>query len=306
MKKVLLTGASGFVGKRTIAPFLAKGFEVHAVSLTRKLGDLPEGVFEHCLDLFDGNAVRALLAELAPSHLLHLAWYAEPKKYQHSPENYRWVRASLDLLEAFALAGGRRVVMAGTCAEYDWGYGYCTEALTPLNPSSPYGICKYALSSLVPSYCRTQGLSSAWGRLFFLYGPGEYPERLVSSVITSLLRGEEARCTHGRQLRDFLYVDDVASAFVALLDSEVEGAVNIASGRPVALREIIYAAADIVGARHMVALGALPVSPSDPPLLVANCKRLAAEVGWIPRYDLVEGLMETVDYWKRHVGHERP
>jgi len=106
---------------------------------------------------------------------------------------------------------------------------------------------------------------------------------LVPSVIASLLRGEAARCTHGDQIRDFLHVTDVADAFVALLDSPVEGAVNIASGNPVALRQIVLAAADCLGARERVQFDAPSPSDNEPPLLVADWRRLANELGWRPK-----------------------
>ena len=120
----------------------------------------------------------------------------------------------------------------------------------------------------------------------------------MAAVITELLRGDLARCTHGNQIRDFLHVEDVASAFVALLDSTVEGAVNIASGQPVALREVVLAAADCLGARERVRFGVLPALENEPPLLVADVRRLAGELGWQPNYDLAAGIAQTVRYWQ--------
>ena len=100
------------------------------------------------------------------------------------------------------------------------------------HPCTPYAECKIALQQTLADVGRTQGLSTAWGRIFFQFGPHEHPERLVASVIISLLSGREAPCTHGRQIRSFLHVADVGAAFAALLDSELEGAVNIGSGEP--------------------------------------------------------------------------
>ncbi len=301
MKRVLLTGATGFIGRHAVAPLLAKGYEVHAVSLNNA-GEA-QGVQWHKANLLDGMAAAKLMAEITPTHLLHLAWYAEPGKFWRSLENYRWLEAGIALLRNFRKAGGGRVVMAGTCAEYDWDYGYCSESVTPCRPGTPYGACKHALQQVLHSYSRDSGLSSAWGRIFFLYGPSEHPARLVSSVITSLLRGEEARCTHGNQVRDFMHVEDVASAFVALLDSDVQGPVNIASGRPVTLREVVLAAADRLGAREQVKFGAIPAPENEPPLVAADVRRLAGEVGYSARYDLQAGIEQTVNWWKTQLKH---
>jgi len=238
------------------------------------------------------------MGAIQPTHLLHLAWYAEPGKFWQHPVNLAWVRASLDLLEQFHRQGGTRVVMAGTCAEYDWQYGFCSENVTPLVPHTFYGQCKNALQQLVAGAARTLGLSQAWGRVFFPYGPHEYPERLVASVASSLLKGERARCSHGRQLRDFLHVADMAQAFVQLLDSPVEGAVNLGSGQPIAIRELVQTLARLVDREDLLDLGALLPQPQEPPLLVADVRRLTQEVGWTPRFTLEQGLSQTLDWWK--------
>jgi nucleoside-diphosphate-sugar epimerase len=214
--------------------------------------------------------------------LLHFAWYAVPSRYWFAPENLQWVQASLALLQAFTQAGGQRVVMAGTCAEYDWNYGFCSEAITPLAPRTLYGVCKHALQMILSNFTRDNQLSSAWGRIFFLYGPHERPERLVPMVIRSLLRNEPARCSHGNQVRDFLHVQDVASAFVALLNSPVTGPVNIASGQAVRLKDLIYAIAAKIDQTQLVRLGAIPTLSDEPSFLVADVRRLHDEVGWQP------------------------
>ncbi len=297
MKRVLLTGASGFIGRHASALLAARGYEVHAVSSRPDTNTVP-GICWHHADLLGGVDTARLMAEVRPSHLLHFAWYAEPGKFWCSSENFRWLEASIALLRHFREQGGERVVMAGTCAEYDWNYGFCSEQVTPCRPVTPYGVCKNALQETLHSYCDEEGLSSAWGRIFFLYGPGEHPARLVASVVISLLKGEVARCTHGNQIRDFLHVDDVANAFIALLDSDVRGAVNIASGRPVTLREMVLAAADCLGARDQVNFGVLPATESEPPLLVADVRRIGTELGWRPNYDLTAGMAQTVRYWR--------
>ena len=296
MKRVLLTGATGFIGRNAIAPLVAKGYEVHAVT-SKQAGAVQEAHW-HYANLLDSKGIARLMAEIRPTHLLHFAWYAEPGKFWKSPENFRWLEASIALLRHFRESGGQRVAMAGTCAEYDWDYGYCSEAVTPCRPATPYGVCKNALQETLRAYSAEEKLSSACGRIFFLYGPNEQPGRLVSSVITSLLRGDSARCSHGNQLRDFMHVEDVASAFVALLDSTVEGPVNIASGHPVALREVVLAAADYLGARERVQFGAIPTPVNEPPLLVGDSRRLSDKVAWHPHYDLATGIAQTVDSWR--------
>ncbi len=297
MKRVLLTGATGFIGRHAIPLLLERGYDVHAVSSGVAPGS-GSGVRWHQANLLDPGQAATLIAEVQPTQLLHFAWYAEPGKYWGSLENFRWVQASLGLLREFYDQGGQRVVMAGTCAEYDWRYGYCSEEVTPLTPATLYGTCKHSLQSMLDFFSQKTGLSSAWGRIFFLYGPHEHPNRLVSSVICSLLEGRSARCSHGNQIRDFLHVEDVAGAFVALLESDVTGPVNIASGQPIALKDVIYRIADRLTRREMVQLGAISTPNNEPPLLVADVGRLLKEVCWQPKYDLEAGLKQTIEWWQ--------
>lgn len=295
MKRVLLTGASGFIGQHCIAPLLQCGYEVHAVS--RLPPRRPSGAAWHAVDLLDPEAVRFLVDTVRPTHLLHLAWYVVPGKLITAPENFDWVTASFELVRRFAEAGGTRLAVCGSGYEYDWSYGYCTEGLTPCQPDTVYGACKHALHEMVRSYAAGRPLSTAWPRVFFLYGPQEHPQRLVSSVIQALLRGQPAACSHGRQIRDYLHVQDVADGLVAVLDAAVQGAINVSSGRATTLREIVLTAGRLVGRPELVHLGALPARANDVPLVVGANTRLAG-LGWEPRYDLECGLRQTIDWWR--------
>src|SRR3954452_23524389 len=138
--RVLVTGATGFIGHHLPELLSSRGFEVATVS---RAGGV---------DLLEPGAPERVVAEVQPTHLLHLAWYAEPGKYWTSPENVRWVEASLALLRAFAAGGGRRAVLAGTCAEYDWAHGFCSEGVTPLAPWTLYGPSKHALREMAESF----------------------------------------------------------------------------------------------------------------------------------------------------------
>jgi nucleoside-diphosphate-sugar epimerase len=295
MKRVLVTGASGFIGRQTLEPLQRRGFEVHAIG--RRAGTA-SGVIWHRGDLFDAHVVTTLFKSIRPTHLLHMAWYAEHGSFWTAPENFQWVGATLTVLQAFALHGGQRVVAAGTCAEYDSRYGVCDEQLTPCLPSSEYGACKQAASSLMHAYARHAGFSAAWGRIFHVYGPYEHRDRLVASVTTALLNDRDALCSHGGQLRDFLHVADVGDAFAALLDSDVVGAVNIGSGEAVRIAELSLRLAMLAGRPERLRLGARTAAPSDPPILLPTVQRLATEVGWRPHRDLDSGLRDTLEWWR--------
>ena len=297
MKSLLLTGATGFIGRHCLPLLAALGYEIHAVS-SRPRSESALDVHWHQLDLLDWRQIANLLSDVRPTHLLHLAWYVAPGKLATSNDNYLWVQASLELFRQFHEHGGQRAVIAGSGYEYDWHYGYCSEALTPKVPNTFYGACKHALHSLVEAYSNQTELRSAWARIFFLYGPHEHPDRLVSSVIRSLLRGEPALCSHGRQIRDYLYVQDVADALITLLESDVVETVNIGSGNPITLKDLICQTASKLNRRDLVRLGAVPSHPFDSRLVVADTTRLSTELGWQPKYDLDRGLDETIAWWR--------
>ncbi|MEW6141324.1 MAG: NAD(P)-dependent oxidoreductase [Thermodesulfobacteriota bacterium] len=298
MKRALVTGASGFIGRQAILPLQERGFELHVVCRKACPVQSP-GVIEHHGDLLDHDRMAEIVAAVKPTHLLHFAWHVDPTDYRVSVNNLSWVRASIELLEVFRSHGGTRVVMAGTCMEYDWRYGYCTENLTPLCDSPLYSACKGALGTILGAFGRETGISSAWGRIFFAYGPHEHPMRLVASVVRSLLRGEPALCTSGEQVRDFLHVADIGAAFAALLDSDVVGPVNIGSGIPVALKDIVEAIAAKIGRPDLLRLGALQSDPSEARLVVADIRRLSQEVKWSPTWSLSEGLDHTIEWHRR-------
>lgn len=294
MSRLLVTGASGFVGRHALAPLLAAGHELHAVT-RREEPDRAEGVTWHRADLLSSAGV---VAEVEPEVLLHLAWYVEPGRFWTAPENVRWVEASLALLRAFAGSGGRRAVLAGTCAEYDWtAVGErCSEEDTPLRPATLYGAAKQALHGVAARYAKQAGFALAWGRIFFVYGPGEPDGRLVPTVGRALLAGEPVPTSRGDQVRDFMHVEDVAAAFAALAGSDVTGAVNVASGEPVAVREVVDGLAALAGRPDLPQPGALPDREGDPPRLVADVSRLRDEVGFAPRIGLREGLEGTLKW----------
>lgn len=297
MKRVLLTGATGFLGLHARGELEARGFEVHTTG-SSSLG--PAGsAAHHRVDLLDGKQRDALLAAVRPTHLLHLAWAKKPGgELFNSRENYDWLCASLGLAQSFAEHGGQRLVCCGTSAEYDWSYGYCTEHLTPTVPETTYGACKHALRVAVSALARDRQLSWAWPRVFFCYGPNEPRERVVPSVISSLLAGEPALCSHGNQLRGYLHVRDVARALALVVDGDAQGPINVCSATPVPLKAIVLKLGELLGRPELIRLGARPARSNDHPLVLGNNTRLRVELGWQQQIDLDEGLRETIAWWQ--------
>jgi len=292
MKRVLVTGAGGYVGRQTIGPLAARGFEIHAAS--RHPPALP-AIAAHAVDILDAAATAALVARLRPTHLLHLAWTTAHGRYWTDPANDAWMQATLALLDAFAAGGGTRAVLAGTCAAYDWSQPMPLDEAAPGEPATTYGRAKRATFAAAMA---RGGLSLAEGRIFFSYGAGEDPARFVPAIIRPLLHGEPARLTAGTQIRDFLEVRDLGAAMAALLDSPVTGGVNLATGTGIALADLARAIAAAIGRPDLLELGALPMRAGEPPVLTGRAERLTREVGFTPAIPLGRGIADAVAWWR--------
>lgn len=287
--RVLVTGATGLIGCQIMAPLKRDGNTV--VSISRR-GDVPGADEIYQADLLDDADRRAALHEARASHLIHLAWHDAPQGRMHAPENLDWTEATIALVREFAELGGKRMVAAGSCAEYDWSYERLSEQ-TPLRPGSIYGQAKAQTWQRLDEVADVLDIELTWARIFFCYGPGEPRGRLLGDLIHGLTEGVPVDCSDGRQERDYLHTADVAEALVRVLASDLTGPVNIGSGKAVEVRQLIMTLAELAGHPELIRLGARPRPETDPPRLVADVERLAS-TGFLPIYDLKRGLHDCL------------
>lgn len=272
MSRVLVTGASGFIGSAIVRRLAEEGHEVVA-----NLDDL---LAEDGPDL---SSVRA-------SHCIHAAWYTNHADYLTNEVNRAWVAASLRLADAFSHAGGQRFVSIGSCLEYDVANsgGPCSEATTPLGPETLYARCKVELFEAL----RERGGNFAWARVFFVYGPGDRAGRLFPHLIAKFARGEEAGPTYGALRRDYVHVDDLADQLVRIALSDVRGAINTGTGLAPSLSEIFAAGAQAFG-RPSLALSNAETG-GQPPLIQADLGRFRREIGEPGARDVATGLRDLI------------
>ncbi len=270
MTRLLVTGATGFIGSSIVRHLVRHGHEVVA---------------------FRGNLLAATATDLTSpgaSHCIHAAWYTNHADYLTNDINREWAAASLRLADAFFSAGGQRFVGIGTCLEYDVANaaGPCSEKRTPLGPKTLYARCKLDLFEALEQ----RSGSLAWARVFFVYGPGDRAGRLIPNMIERFSRQEMAGPAYGGLRRDYVHVDDLAGQLVRIALSDVRGAINTGTGLAPNLSEIFAAGANAIDRPELALANA--ETGGQPPLIQADMSRFRSQVGDPLARDFATGIKD--------------
>ena len=269
MARVLVTGATGFVGLPVVEHLLEAGHEVTCVirpGSQERLGGLAvEAVTSE--DLFaEPHEWWAQVCEGVDT-IIHVAWDAEPGKYLDSDKNLDCLSGTLTMARGAARAGVRRFVGVGTCFEYDLSDGHVSVD-TPIAPTTLYAAAKAATCSTLKVYLAQQGMEFLWARLFYLYGPREDSRRLVPYLRSCLEAGQIAELGSGKAVKDYLDVRDAARMIVSDALSSRQGASNICSGVGISIRALAEQIADDYDRRDLLHFGAREDNPADPLFVV--------------------------------------
>ncbi|MBL0211792.1 MAG: NAD(P)-dependent oxidoreductase [Holophagaceae bacterium] len=301
--KALVTGANGFIGSHVCRELLARGCDVYAVlrpgSGSQRLPEQTHRLHRVECDVFRAPDTELLRHCEGIEACIHCAWHVVPGEYLASPLNDDCRQGSLRLISALLAQGCGQITGVGTCFEYSLTATPLDES-APTLPLTPYASAKLSTGREGEALAQASGAAFAWARLFYLYGPWEDSRRLVPDVALRLLGGEHAAVTSGFQVRDYLHVEDVAAALVDVTLAGMRGPVNIGSGRPTRVHEIVRLLGEITGGTDLLDFGARQENAMDPPYVCADNKRLRDEADWRPRYDLRAGLEQTVSWWKGH------
>jgi nucleoside-diphosphate-sugar epimerase len=270
-KVILLTGATGFVGKQILRALQDYDIEVRLILRQESDFTSDNSVKIDSIiktpDLFtEPTSWWASVCEGIDS-IIHCAWYAEPSHYLQSPKNLDCLKGTLNLAQGAIEARVRRFIGIGTCFEYDLSPGLLSVE-TALKPITPYAATKAAaflgLSQCLPA----EHLEFAWCRLFYLFGEGEDARRLVPYIHSKLSTGQYAELTSGNQIRDFLDVEEAGRMITEVAMGNKQGAVNICSGSSISVRQLAEQIADKYGRRDLLRFGARPDNLVDPPCVV--------------------------------------
>lgn len=270
-RRILITGATGFVGRHVLRELLKEDVLVTVVARQPALQKLPKSpkIGPPCVtgDLFEEDESWWRKNLHGIEVVVHLAWYAEPGKYQLSPKNMDCLLGTLRMARAATAVGVKRLVGVGTCLEYAPSSRPLPTG-APLGPCSPYAACKAAAYLALAHLLPQAGTSFAWCRLFYLHGDGEDPRRLVPTLRKSLVKGDPVALTHGTQIRDFLDVQEAGRQLAEVSLGRQLGSLNVCSGKPITVRALAESIADEYGRRDLLKFGARPENPEDPPCMV--------------------------------------
>jgi nucleoside-diphosphate-sugar epimerase len=292
-RKFLITGASGFIGRHVVSELLGQGHEVVALSRSANFG-VPEVSVLHC-DLLTGANLFSAVHEAQADTLLHLAWETRHGYYWNASENLDWLAASTLLIKTFRETGGRRVVVAGTCAEYDApADAICDAFSTPCVPKHLYSASKDSLRRVIEAYARRADLSFAWARVFHLAGPGEADGRLVPTAIQAFAQGRSFEVKNADKRLDLMDVRDCGRSFAAVAASEFEGPLNIGSGELVAIGELVNELAELLGRSRISAKESAAGSDEGLSDRCAELTGLRKVLGFKPIYSLRDTLLAAI------------
>jgi nucleoside-diphosphate-sugar epimerase len=296
-KRVLITGATGFIGRRLVRRLVDARAEVWAGvypdEAPERIAALPLQAGRVSLDVQDAESVRQSVKDSAPDVVFHLAavGVTDPGV---DPARALAVNAggAVRLLEALRKRDVQRIVLVGTCYEYG-----AREAIEGLDPFNAYAASKVAAWAFGRMYWRAHGLPVVSARLFQVYGPGQPEHTLIPAAICAALAGEDFPMTPGEQERDFVYVEDVVEGLLAAAQApDIEGqSLDLGTGIAHPIHRVVERVWRLTGGVGQIRPGALPYRPGEVMSMVADADRTTRLIGWRARMGLTEGLRRTID-----------
>jgi len=307
VKRILITGASGFVGAVVARRALQEGHETHLLLRPSHQCWRVEGISRdvqiHSAELENEAEVRRMLAEVRPEWVFHLAAYGA---YSYQTGMARMIATNLvgcvSLLDASVQAGAEVFLQTGSSSEYGWKDHPPDEAEF-VDPNSHYAITKAAATQYCRQVALAQAIRAVTLRLYSIYGPYEEPTRLIPSLLLHGMRGMLPPLVSASTARDFVYVDDAVEAMfaVARAESIPKGAVyNVASGVQTTLGELVSVVRNLLGVTVEPQWATMEQRSWDTNVWVGTAERIRREIGWSARTGLESGLRQTLEWLERH------
>lgn len=302
MRKAVITGAGGFIGRNLTVRLLQENIQVYGIDIEGALQRIPAhtNVTPLSINIEDKRALSNILKVAKPDVFYHLAWAGVSTDVKNEVAmQIANIPLALTVLEACEEAGCHHVIIPGSASEY----AYCGQTIDGENAPAPgdaYAASKAAAQILCQWYARQHGLNLNWLLIGSIYGPGRNDSNILTYTIKSLLRGEEPKYSKLEQLWDYIYIDDLIEALYLLgLHGKPDRAYPVGSGEARPLAEYIKRIQKAIAPDSRLGIGALPYKYGNKPdNSELDIRRLREDTGFRPKISFEEGIERTIRYFK--------
>lgn len=240
MANIYITGGTGFIGRNLIPLLQSLGHNCFVITRNPFSFTQPSFSLQYLkCDLLHCDNFEKLFKVAKPDLLIHLAWDVKSQDFSSSAVNQLWLDQSIHLCKSFFISGGRKVIVAGTCFEYDLSKNTILSENSFCAPTTLYGKCKEILYKTICKLCKEYSTSFVWTRIFYPYGPGEEKRKIISHVLNNLKNGQLVNIKTPNDVIDYIHVTDISRALALLVSSNTSGTYNICSGKGTKLRKIV-------------------------------------------------------------------
>jgi nucleoside-diphosphate-sugar epimerase len=295
MKRILITGINGFLGRNIAGQMLSERNVVFGTSLhTSNIGELMSKVEFHECNLENILVIKPDIIKFAPDVIIHCAWwggnsYADTNNPDQFHKN---LSGAVHLMEILSETKRNvHFIGVGTSAEY--GAQENPSETAPEFPISLYGTSKLMLKTYSERFCRLNDMSWTWVRPFYTYGPGDVATRLIPRTIAACVKREQLRLNSCDSVTDYLYVSDLVQAICLIVNKKAEGVYNLCSGNRYVIRDIVELIGDLTGNRNNIQFDPVLDRKNFPKVACGNNSKLKA-LGWNPKITLREGIKNLV------------
>ena len=308
-RKVLLTGGAGFLGHHVVRALLDNEAEVTLLiqphEKTWRLDGMQSKFNMINASLTDREETKNAVKEAQPEIIIHFSgWMERRRDVAILDDMYRHhVLSTMNLILAADPEITKLILNTGTSEEYGEQSDPFIETL-PIDPVSPYSASKGAATVMATYLSKAIGLPVVTMRPFITYGPGQVHDTLIPFLIKGVLQKKTVELTEGLQYRDFIFVDDLVSCYLAVIEKaesiKSPQVINVGTGQKTMVRDVIETIADLTNGQGYLKIGARPMRPGEPESMVANIQKARDILQWTPNVSLSEGLGKTIDWWLEH------
>lgn len=305
MKRILITGATGFVGANLSRQLLSEGHEVHLLLREHykdwRIQSILKDVQIHFIDLQDVESLRSTIASISPEWIFHLSTYgAYPSQKAYQMMAQTNLVATANLVDVCVEQGFDAFINTGSSSEYGFK-DHAPREDECIEPNSMYAITKAAATQYCQNAAKVKKVNLATVRLYSVFGPFEEPTRLIPTIIIAGLQGKYPPLVNPAIARDFVYVDDICRAYIMMASNPtiLSGKIyNLGSGVQTSLHEVVNLARKEFSLSAQPAWGSMPDRQWDTSIWVADHSQITTDFGWQPQISFSNGFEKTVEWFR--------